>query len=349
MEAATVYMNLIRSIEDSQLNYAMSKTPFSATISLKSSFLKRFPKDIHASDVKIEKKEEAIEEERLKKLHKTSDEDHKRMIVELAQIQGSYDDEKQKSGALELEIAEFRKEILKVKKEKKDLKLTLKVTMEKFETMENSSASLVVEQKALKDKLHDETRDVDLKKNEIIIIKKETENIVKELVKVEAELADLKSKDLKESEAKIFCDKCDFPMKTYEELKVHNKCYHSHNKASQYENYSVFEPFNCFYCDGKLGSEDKLDDHLIECVEELDFLRKSQARMYLELKPFECECCGAECRDNDDLRRHLQIYHPIESPKHQEVERDQFECDICPLTYKKKVDLDFHKRGFHWG
>ena len=65
MEAAKVYINLIGNIEDSQLNYAMSKTPYSVTISLKSSFLKQFPADIYKSDVKLEKKEDAVEEERL--------------------------------------------------------------------------------------------------------------------------------------------------------------------------------------------------------------------------------------------------------------------------------------------
>ena len=42
MDASQPYMKLIRNIEDSQLNYSMTKTPFSATISLKCSFQKRF-------------------------------------------------------------------------------------------------------------------------------------------------------------------------------------------------------------------------------------------------------------------------------------------------------------------
>ena len=42
MDASQVFNTLIRRIEDSQLNYSMSRTPFSATISLKCSFLNRF-------------------------------------------------------------------------------------------------------------------------------------------------------------------------------------------------------------------------------------------------------------------------------------------------------------------
>merc|ERR1712129_166828 len=112
MAASAVYMNLLRSIEDSQLNYSMSKTPFSATISLKSSFFKRFPPNIH--DVKIKKKEEATEEKKVK------------YKAEIERLQKAYDVEKHKSAALELEIAEFRNEILKVKKEKKEVNLALK-------------------------------------------------------------------------------------------------------------------------------------------------------------------------------------------------------------------------------
>ena len=201
MAAAAVYMKLLRSIEDSQLNYSMSKTPFSATISLKSSFLKRFPKDIH--DVKIEKKEEAIEEEKLKhkdeifKLQNTFEDDRKIMIAEIERLQNAYDVEKQKSAALEQEIAEFRNEVLRVKKEKKELNLALKGTKEKFEAMENHSSSLVDDKKALHMKLAAEIRNVDRTKSEINNIMKESENIVNELEKVQAELVEVKSKELR--------------------------------------------------------------------------------------------------------------------------------------------------------
>ena len=42
MDASQVFNNLLKGIENSKLNYFMSKTPFSATISLKSSFVKKF-------------------------------------------------------------------------------------------------------------------------------------------------------------------------------------------------------------------------------------------------------------------------------------------------------------------
>ena len=42
MAATEVFQNILKCIESSNLNYSMTKTPFSASISLKSSFIKRF-------------------------------------------------------------------------------------------------------------------------------------------------------------------------------------------------------------------------------------------------------------------------------------------------------------------
>ena len=150
-------------------------------------------------------------------------------------MQNAYDVEKQKSAALEQEIAEFRNEVLRVKKEKKELNLALKGTKEKFEAMENHSSSLVDDKKALHMKLDAEIRNVDRKKSEIDNIMKESENIVNELEKVEAELVEVKSKELEESEPEMNCDRCDFQIKTFEEFKIHIKAYHSHTKATQCE------------------------------------------------------------------------------------------------------------------
>jgi hypothetical protein len=42
MEANSIFQDVIKFIEKSELNYVMKKTPYSANISLKSSFIKRF-------------------------------------------------------------------------------------------------------------------------------------------------------------------------------------------------------------------------------------------------------------------------------------------------------------------
>ena len=43
MDAKKMFNFLIKKIEKSELNYAISRTPFSASISLKKSFVKKLP------------------------------------------------------------------------------------------------------------------------------------------------------------------------------------------------------------------------------------------------------------------------------------------------------------------
>ena len=125
-----MFLNIIKSIEDSKLNYFIIKTPFSATISLKSSFVKRFC-EASFSDVSYvsekHKKVRELEEENLKlrdeinKLKVSYENYRKTPVNKLACMQKLYDDEKERSKTLEVQISEFREEVLKVKKEKNEI------------------------------------------------------------------------------------------------------------------------------------------------------------------------------------------------------------------------------------
>ena len=142
MEASQVFLNLLRSIEDSQLNYAISRTPFSATISLKSSFFKRFAeaskksdlenvKNLPRTDSHLEKKVEETEaekvalQEEIHELQDTFEKEQKRIMGELVNIQKVYEEEKKRSAALEIEIVNNREEALKIKKERKELEVVI--------------------------------------------------------------------------------------------------------------------------------------------------------------------------------------------------------------------------------
>ena len=126
MDASNVFKNMLRNIEDSKLNYSMSRTPFSASISLKCSFAKRFGdaskktdvdsleklsrNDFHIGDKKVRE----LETENFKlqdettKLKMTFENDKKKTVEELVKLQKLYDCEKEKSNASELKISEFR-------------------------------------------------------------------------------------------------------------------------------------------------------------------------------------------------------------------------------------------------
>ena len=128
---------------------------------------------------------------------------------------------------------------------------------------------------------------------------------------------------------------------------MHDKLYHSRNKASQYEQSRYFEVFNCFYCDVIIDSEDQLEVHLSTCQYGIDDMWEPKV-MYQDVNLFTCENCCAKCRDSEDLERHWTIYHYSDDVP-QEHESECFQCDICPLNYIRKIDLEFHKRGCHWG
>ena len=116
--------------------------------------------------------------------------------------------------------------------------------------------------------------------------------------------------------------------------------YHSHNKSSQYENCRIFEQYDCFYCDRRICSMEDLKDHYMNCHDENDNM--------IEQNQIVCQSCGAKCRDVDDLERHCQTYHCLGNLVPDELEHTLFRCDICPLYFKKKIDLEFHARGCHW-
>ena len=119
MEASTVFKEILNKVETSQLNYLISKTPFSANIAIKSSFIKYHD----APSLKVPRKDES---------EKTSFENLKysRDLVKLKEQNMKLEDllqiEKKKVKSLEDQIGEFRENLLDIKKDKHDLNAHLK-------------------------------------------------------------------------------------------------------------------------------------------------------------------------------------------------------------------------------
>ena len=114
MDASTVLMNLLKIIEESQLNYSMSRTQFSATISLKCSFLKRFSERSNISSIRnmmpkpnllldrhVEQLEAVKIQEEVEKLKTTVENDQKNNMEELVNFKEMYENEKDRSNDLE--------------------------------------------------------------------------------------------------------------------------------------------------------------------------------------------------------------------------------------------------------
>ena len=121
MDATKIYNDLISEIEKSSLNYVMTKTPFSAQISLKRSLIKYFdsPKHTHGEKDVIEDTTGNVEMTKLREKLAVAEKVKERVEFLL-------EEEKDKVKSQEETFGRFRYELLQLKSEKKDLKSTLK-------------------------------------------------------------------------------------------------------------------------------------------------------------------------------------------------------------------------------
>ena len=141
------------------------------------------------------------------------------------------------------------------------------------------------------------------------------------------------------------CTNCSFKTKRKSEIKVHNSENHQHHKQSQVEECSSqdsieplvpqFLEYPCFYCRKKILSADQVEEHREHC----------QEKKYDD--QHSCEVCKAECKDEGDLARHRTAYHQLGTWSGTQS-KEIYWCNVCPLTYERLDQLEFHKRGFHW-
>ena len=138
MDARKVYDDVINFVEKSCLNYSILRTPFSAKISIKSSFIKRF-NDVPDSDlnVAVNREEETISKKLLEenaelkeKLYLVEAELEKvtnleKQIEEATrekeEFENLYVNERIKSKDLENQIGDLRSDLVKVKVRERNL------------------------------------------------------------------------------------------------------------------------------------------------------------------------------------------------------------------------------------
>ena len=109
MDASTIFYKLISKIETSGLNYAISKSPFSAKIYVKRPFIRNFNEPSHKETTQIyDKSEEATDF----KENVTSTMEQKVKLEEMLK------QERIKIKTLESQIYQFREELLVVKNER---------------------------------------------------------------------------------------------------------------------------------------------------------------------------------------------------------------------------------------
>ena len=121
MDVTQVFNELINKVEKSNLNYIIhNKTPFSAQISIKRSFVNFFDapapvvKNLPSCVVK-EEKSELIKVTKALEIAK----------AKIDNLEDSVEKEMEKVKSLQSEISNYREEVLEIKREKKDLKSKL--------------------------------------------------------------------------------------------------------------------------------------------------------------------------------------------------------------------------------
>ena len=317
MSASKLFSDLISKIENCGLNYKISKTPFSATISLKSTLVKYYNEperlENRNNNLKIESEESVRLEEILKH-------------------------EQSKVKSLETELESFREELLKIKKEKNKLNLQNKAIETENGKLKEEKDNMKKAAKDLEANLKVKREGAEAKTVECSKLNKDNGVLRRKIVELISE-SEIKKKENNDAKKEFKCSKCDFEFDSLVELGQHIRILHSKDQVSQTTSIDVirndvFSEYPCHYCRKILTSVLDLEDHKPICYTIRDF------------GPFPCDVCGAQCSDEAGLGDHRTYYHKLGTYS-ENLGVELFWCDVCPLNFKSSPELDEHLRGCH--
>ena len=229
MEASRVFNELISKIEKSQLNYKISKTPFAANISIKSSFIRYFDAPTPHSEIKVPSEFDVLpnlDNTRLINNIKTVTEDK----VNLEEVLNK---EKLKVLSLEAEIGLFREEILKVKKEKKTLATNLKVSETNLLKMNEERVKMGKMIDDLDTQLKETNTKVKAEEVKCTNLNSDKIALGKQLDESLLELQSMKKDKLKEQNNRKEFKCCDAQFDSLVQLSQHVRENHTKNQVSQ--------------------------------------------------------------------------------------------------------------------
>ena len=347
MEATKVFQGILGSIESSNLNYSLSKTPFSASISLKCSFIKRYQEESQVTNNDITKslsgrsdQDDAVKKleaenielrAELESFKNAKESDQKNVLKEIVKLKDIYGKEKEVSGTLEKNVAEFREEIWKIKKEKHNLSNKFKKKEQECENLKTEVEVSNTENFDLKKTIKIKIELADNTDSELLSTKYELEGIKKDWIVIKSELDNVKLDGAKESES-FNCEFCQNNFKTYSNLRMHIRKTHCQNQVTQIDEHEIFRKYNCFYCDSSFCSIEDLEVHPNDCHTQI----VQPAFMH---QNFTCDICERTFEDVNIFEIHMKVDH---------LENEVFWCDICPLHFATDCELHFHIRGCHW-
>ena len=313
MEASRTFNELINKIENSQLNFKISKTPFSAHISLKSSFIRYYdqkpaPVSQHCENVNNQ-------------LLKVANEEN-------INLENSLKQERVKVKSLETQLGELRDEMLKIKKEKNILNSSLKVSSTELEEVQSDKRQMAKVTSDFENQLILKCEEVKVKDVECKELKKDNKRLEKLVNESSVEL-DLVKKDLIQAKVKkeLNCSHCDLKFESKVALSQHVRENHYKNQVSQTKEEKTITncEYLCYYCDYAITSSEDLKKHKGDYPG-------------LDMCQDKCDQCDAKFEFRRDLIDHFKNSHP---------EISIVWCDFCQAGFETIEELQCHIRMEH--
>ena len=362
MDASTVFHQLINKIENSQLNYVISKTPFSANITIKRSFIKYFDAPLRTAAIVIQATSD-LGNRKLAEKEKS----FTALKEEKDAVEEKLDQEKMKVKSLESNVGQFREELLIVKKERNALNSTLNKLETERDDLKLQSTKKCKTIKDLQNDLIEKDKILKAKDSECDHLNKGNKEMKKRLEESLLKLVIMKEEKVLENNNMVNfkCSLCDFKHESAVELSAHVRENHYKDQVSQTKTPSneittiqrekkdeTYE-YPCFYCGQIISSKESLQSHQIECHNsDLGFHDRIYRETYFHpvlpafphhppfLLPLEVSCykCCEKFKNKSELRTHCNASHP---------DLVLFWCDFCLTNFGSERGLQSHIRNKH--
>jgi hypothetical protein len=324
MDASKIFESVLNCVEESRLNFLLTRTPFSATICLKRSFSKHQSKAVDEKN-KVLRDDYIALEGKVKMLETVLND----VKLERSRVEELYKKEKIKVKEAAETEGQFRAELLKIKSEKNAFSSQVKSLQVKCANVEDELKHIQQDNKELVTQLKSKVKS-------LAIFQSKVEEITNENDCTKIMIENLMSKVKYLTDQPNLSDLCSFCEKTFEnrsDLKVHLQDEHFLSQGTQYDVITntqelvqkespvkEFLVYKCFYCHRTIISEDQLKSHRKECFTV-------------------CAICDAQCRDDIDLQLHMFQYHTWIIP--------QYLCSQCPTNFKSNETLQSHRKYSH--
>ena len=352
MDASRTFKDLLDKIEKSKLNYVIHKTPFSANISIKSSFIKWFG----ASDV-IENSDEAGDEDS-GDLTNLENSKLKEQLVAARENQNNLEEllnhETNKVKKLEADIGQYREEILTVKRDRKESSSNLKELKSVNKNLELKVSKMAKCITDLEEKVDERNRALEVKVEESENVKKEKTDYQERLEEALSELRKERLLDKKLSLVEFKCVFCDVKFESAVDCRKHVRDTHVRDQVSQTtkpkEKLNDKDPlYPCFYCGFYMTNSKDVLEHRLACIapglcfqEEIHQALPTHGFSFPP--PFNipteepCYTCDKILENKVTLRNHYNTVHQ---------DMILFWCEVCLTNFGSERGLKSHMRNQH--